>query len=625
MNHLPKHIQEPSPDYYLSENHLCLDIETSNIAKGDAGNEKNRLVYGYGYGPMVGDIHFTRLSDVFSVLDSVDFIICHGSKFELKWLIRAGYPVERLLVYDTLLGDYCIAGNRKFPLDLDSVSKRYACNGKASLVASLIESGVCPSTIPSSLLREYCQQDVRITYEVFRKQRQILRDSGLQKVHYLRCLTTPVLADIELAGLYLDKELVNEIYQEYSTEYHKVASELNRLTGGINMASPQQVGEYLYTTLRFEELRDRAGNPIRGKPSKKYPGGNPLTDEDTLLALKAKTKEQKQFIELRLKESELRKKIGTYCELYMNACGLPYTPLKDKPKEYTHVPGSCIVRGQLNQSIVGTHRLSSSKPNLQNQDRKLKKVVKARKKGWKILSADYATLEMTEAGQLSQDMQVLADIVDPNYDFHSATAAVIFSDEWEEAGAARGTDEAEDIRTDSKKFTFKPLFGGGSGTKEQKEYYAVFKERYKGVTACQRKWIEEVLRTKRLVCETGLMFYWPGAEIQESGYVKYQTQICNYPIQNFSSEIVCSGEVLLWHEVKSRNLKAFFVNVVHDSAVLEVPDEELELVGNLTDKALSKDVVPFFKKLFNYDLNFPLTVEQKAKTNWDFSRIQNDS
>ena len=38
------------------------------------------------------------------------------------------------------------------------------------------------------------------------------------------------------------------------TEYSGVVKKLNVITGGINMASPQQVASFLYTALEFKEV-----------------------------------------------------------------------------------------------------------------------------------------------------------------------------------------------------------------------------------------------------------------------------------------------------------------------------------------------------------------------------------
>lgn len=602
---LPKFISDPNPDIYLSNNYIVIDLETTNLDKGDAVNECNRLVYGYWADSIGNNGDVFDLSDLHSAYtqnSNKDFWIVQGGKFELKWLIRAGVPIEKILIYDTLLAERVIAGNRKIKLDLDSLSKRYGGVGKKSIVSRMIEAGICPSEIPFKLLKAYCIQDVKETERVFLKQREVLRHSGLLAVQYLRCITTPVLADIEMHGLFLDQQLVRKLHAEATYEYSIIIKELNEITGGINMASTDQVAEFLYGKLGFTEVVPR------GKPNKKFPEGKPKTDEDTILLLKPTTDVQRRFIELKKKESKLRRKITGYLNKFMDACE------KD----------NCLIHGTLNQTIADTHRLTSSEPNLQNIDRKLKKVITARKKGNRILSADYRQLEFRIAGVLSQDKQILQDIID-DFDVHSYTASIIFSKEWKEAGSTKKSKKGDAIRTEAKPQTFKPLYGGNSGTKAQVAYYKAFREKYSTTYNMQLGWVQEVLRTKKLRTVTGLIFYWPDVSIDNRGYVNHTSSIFNYPVQMFATaDISPTGVCLLWHNMKARGLKSFIINEVHDSVLVEAEADECDLLGNLIPQSMSKDIVWFFKKLINFDLNFPLEVEVKNRSHWDWENEQKD-
>ena len=391
MNDFPEHVLNPDPSRYLTDNYIVIDIETTNKDKGDALNRENYIVLGCGYSPIFGDFTFNHFKELEEYTKHNPVIIGHGLMFELKWAVRDGMPIENYCYYDTLLGEYVLAGNRKFPLDLDSVSLRYGGSGKESLVSNLIGRGICPSTIPPSVLKDYCEQDVRETARIFLKQRELLKENGLLPVMYERCLITPMLADVTSNGLFLDKELVTTLHNEAVQKHSVLAQQLQSITGGINMGSPQQVADFLYSKLSFQELTDRKGTPIRGKPNKRFPNGQPLTDADTIKQLKPKNKEQKEFLTLKLEESKLRKQITTYTSKFIEACDSNY----------------CYLYGKVNQSVSGTHRLTSSEPNLQNIDRKLKKTITARVPGNKILSADYRQLEFRAAGLIAQDTQPL--------------------------------------------------------------------------------------------------------------------------------------------------------------------------------------------------------------------------
>lgn len=609
---LPSFISNPNPEIYLSNNYIVIDLETTNKNKGGAEDVDNKFVYGYYSSPTLGSGNIyseKELKELEERLLKADFIVTQGGKFELKWFKRSGIKIERLLIYDTLLGDYVIAGNRKFSLDLDSISRRYGGSGKASLVSKLIAAGVCPSDIPSSMLRDYCKQDVRETERVFLAQRQELKDAGLLPVFFLRCITTPVLAEIELNGLFLDKKVVLDVYKELNAEYSKVIGELNVIAAGVNMASPQQVASFLYTELGFEEVKDRRGNALRGKANKKFSEGQPLTDEKTVLKLKPKNDRQKKFLLLKGEEGKIRKKITGYCERYLYACGYDFEFLSGEEREFSSKKGSCVIHGKLNQSISQTHRLTSSDPNLQNVDRKLKKVVCARKKGWKIRNADYKTLEFTTAGILTKDPQIRSDI-ENNYDIHRYTSEVL-------TNSGQSTD-----RQSAKPHTFKPLYGGRSGTAAEKEYYQAFREKYHVCHATQNAWVEEVLKTKKLRTVTGLIFYWPNCEVKDHGYITHSQQIFDYPVQMFATaDLAPTAVCLLWHSMKELKLESFLINEVHDSCVIEEKPEESEKLGNLITQVLSKDVIGFLEQVIKFKIDFPIRVDQESFDHWGSNLI----
>ena len=614
--YLPKFITDPNPEIYLSDNYLVLDLETTNYDHGVARNSNNTIIFGYASSPRGGKFRFNSLADLLDMdinWGKCDFIVCQNAKFELKWLIRAGVDVSKILVYDTMLGDYVRAGNRgakehpdkrHWRLDLDSICRRYEVKTKESYVHSLIANGVCPSTIPLADLQAYCKTDVEITHQVFLKQRKVLKEQGLLPVFFLRCLTTPVLADMEMKGMYVDKELVEKISLELNTEYNGITRELDTITNGINMASSQQVSDFLFNTLGFSIPKDYRGNPILGKPTKNWPEGQPKTNEEAIALLKPKNQTQERFVELKKQESKLRKKITTYVHLFEEAC-----------------KADCILHGDFNQTIVGTQRLSSSHPNLQNIDRGLKKVVMARKKGWKILSCDEAGIEFRVGGILSQDPQILDDIIN-KADVHSYTASIIFEKEWLGAGATKKTTEGKALRYSAKQFTFGPMYGKVRGTPAQVKYFDAFRSKYQTMTDMQQGWVDEVLESpdNSLTTVTGLKFYFPGTQYTSNGYVTNSTNIKNYPIQMFATaDISPTGVALWWHHMKSLELQSFLIAQVHDSGVAETHPDEIEIVKEVADRCMTVEVVDFLKKVIKFKINYPLETEIDVCEHWDWT------
>lgn len=618
---LPGFLVNLDPRIYESNNYVVLDWETTNLDKGFAGNPGNRIVLatwllGRDHKGVAGarpiSRHVSQRNGVYfkfgnefeqgelvEAIRSADFIVAHFAKFELQWLVRAGVDISRILPWDTVLGEYVLAGNRRRDNSLDAVAKRRKIgDGKESLVAALIDGGVCPSEIPEGWLVDYGCQDTSLAHKIFLQQRREIADAGLLPVMYTRCLTTPVLADIELNGLQLDSERVKHEYERTLKEFSSATADLDRITGGINLGSWKQVASFLYDKLGFAELT-RNGKPDRN------PAGGRKTDGETIERLVATTPEQSHFAEVFGQFSKIDFRLDFLGKLL--ACcdeegGLLYA--------------------NINQAVAQTHRLASSgkkyKVQIQNIARDLKKLFKARYPGWFVGEADGAQLEFRVAAHLGRDPVALADIRNPKFDAHYQTAEKILKLIREQI--------TKDQRSDIKPFTFKPLYGGMSGTPDQRAYYRFFQEKYNGIYQVQEGWTYLVLRDKMLTTEWGLKFYWPDTKLEVSkkggkGYIKNRTSIFNYPVQSLATaEIIPIALVYTWHYFKALGLKGFLVNTVHDSVMAEIPKEEEEIFRDICEYTFTSLVFNYLSRVYNIRFTVPLGTETKVGTHWSEGR-----
>lgn len=568
------------PKILLSDNYITIDFETTNIDKGHARNRENKLLVCVVRGPQTQSkawilSEYSLYKKLKPYIDNCDFIVAHNAKFELQWLTRSGFKLHELPpVWCTQVAEYNIYGNLKKKLSLEECCKRRGLPSKENYVSSLIKSGVCPSEIPQNALITYCNKDVIITEQLMLAQREEIIKLSLLPVVYTEFLYIPVLADLELIGLSLNKEKVEVVGGEIHTELIHIDEELEEMTGGINMASPKQVAEFLYDTLKFRELT-KYGKPIRTE------GGQRKTDAITLELLVAKTKRQERFKELKLKQAKLSKKYNTYIIPYLEACA------KSKG----------IIYGKYNQTVARNHRLTSSEPNLQNQPREFKELFCARFTDYKYVKADYKQLEFRTAAYLGKDRQAYEDIRD-SVDVHEVTASIIGCD-----------------RQTAKSHTFKPLYGGKSGTPSEQRYYEHFRKTYSGITETQEKWKLELLRQNGLEClilANGMRFYWEGTRVTSTGYIINSTTICNYPVSYFAtspSGISGIGTMLLWRFLKENGMKSFMVSVTHDDVGLEVHKDELEEIRYILTNKMVHGTITYLKEIYGIDFNIPLEVE----------------
>lgn len=593
---LPFYLEDPTADWYSRVPWLCLDFETTNIEKGDPCVPENRVVLSCwqhdNYAPViVQDFGYPKW---FSQNRHV--LVAHNGKFEIGYMLREGMELPNVLLWDTMLAEYVIAGNRRLDLSLGGTAKRYGLPGKEPVVDKLIKAGVCPSDIPRHWLKARVAYDVETTMKIARMQYDILKRDGLLNVFFTRCITTPVLAAIEREGMTLDPERVNEEYTKTVAELAKVQEELDGMTGGINLRSSKQLGEFLYDTLKFQEPTDRKGNCVRTA------SGARSTSKATLEGLVAKTPEQRKFRSLQAQYAKLNARLTKSLEFFAGVC-----------REF-----GGTFRGRFNQAVTQTHRLSSSGRRLsfrdgkargvqfQNLPREYKRLFVARMAGRSLVETDGAQLEFRVAGQLGDDPRVLAD-VESGADIHRFTASVLLG-----KPEAEVTDKE---RTAAKPDTFKPLYGGMSGTKAQVRYYEAFREKYADVFKTQTAWTYEVLNTKELRIASGLKFYWPDTKTKAEGYITNTPSIFNYPVQSFATADIIPIS-LVYTYWGAKDLDVVLVNTVHDSVVADVANEDIEAYKEVVKDAWLAKTYRYLENVYGVTMKVPLAVGMKIAKHW---------
>lgn len=265
-----------------------------------------------------------------------------------------------------------------------------------------------------------------------------------------------------------------------------------------------------------------------------------------------------------------------------------------------------ILHPQVSQVRTGTGRLSSSNPNFQNLPRggtaTVRKAVVSRFPGGKILEADFGQLEFRIAVWMSDDATGRKEI-DEGFDVHAYTSKVLT-----EAGQKTS-------RQDAKARTFRPLYGGVKGSAAEMEYNKSFMKKYSGIAKWHTALQEEVMLHKKITTVTGRQFAFPEVKRLRNG-VTEATKIKNYPVQSGATADLVPLSCVLYNNItKSMNLKSKFINTVHDSIVIDIHPDELEIVPKLIYRAMM-GVGPAMDKIFNLTLDVPMEVELKIGDDW---------
>tara|TARA_R100001126_G_scaffold99573_1_gene75474 strand:- start:1781 stop:3337 length:1557 start_codon:yes stop_codon:yes gene_type:complete len=271
-----------------------------------------------------------------------------------------------------------------------------------------------------------------------------------------------------------------------------------------------------------------------------------------------------------------------------------------------NVYDNSILHPQINQVRTATGRLSSSKPNFQNLPRgstaRVRKAIKSRFKQGKILEGDFGQLEFRTAVWVAND-KVGRKEIDEGFDVHAYTAQVLTS-----AGQ-------ETSRQDAKARTFRPLYGGIGGSPAEVQYNRAFINKYNDIAKWHQKLQDEAIREKKITTITGRQFAFPNVQRTKYGST-YATQIKNYPVQSIATaEIVPLACIIFKEKIKQENCKSLIINTVHDSIVVDVHPEEIDIIPIYLKESMLK-VKDRMLYDFNLTIDVPMEVELKIGDDW---------
>ena len=613
------------------------------------------------------------------VLDETTLLIGHNLKFDLMWLLESGFKYTGK-VYDTMIGEYILNRGIRKSLTLQMCCQRRKIGMKDDRIKDFMDRGVSFDNIPADLVEEYGRNDVAITRRLFDSQMADFRlpaNKDLIKTAKTMGEFLVVLSDMERNGIYVDLNVLEKVNAEYKAEKEYLSQKINKIVYNkmgdteITLSSPEQLSWLIYSRkpvdkkewskifnigvdkatgknkrrpqmsrIQFRKIVQANTVPVYkttaskctdcngkgvikkikkdGTPFKKYPkcteckgngfvyhnmaklaGFNQIpksvydvsesgfrSDKITLNKLAAESEgELKDFLDSIVRYNA----VDTYLSTFI-----------DGMKEHTDDHG--MLHPKFMQAVTATGRLSSRDPNFQNQPRgttfPIRQVVKSRFKNGKILEIDFAQLEFRTAVFMAQDKQGIEDIKN-NVDVHKYTASII--------GVSR---------QDAKAHTFKPLYGGISGTENEKKYYSKFLEKYKGIKQWHEHLQNEAIRYKRIKIPTGREYAFPYAERMPWGGSSYGTQIKNYPVQGFATaDIVPLACINIYKLMKENKVKSLLVNTVHDSIVADVYPGEENIMSKIFKQGTS-GVIKSLKDYYNIDFNVPLDTELKIGYNW---------
>ena len=408
---------------------------------------------------------------------------------------------------------------------------------------------------------------------------KVLSEKEQKILNEIELPLTFVLKDMEDTGVKLNidylKQLGDEINSKVKVFEEKIYSEAGCT---FNINSPKQVAEVLFDKMQIA-------------PKKKGKSGNYSTNAKILDELALEYEIARNILEHR----QLMKLKTTYID------ALPKLVKKDG-KIHTH----------FNQIVTTTGRLSSSDPNLQNIpirtdfSNRIRAGFVPTDNNSVIMSADYSQVELRLLAHYSGD-EVLIKAFCDDVDVHKVTASKIFNVSMDMV--------TKEMRRKAKTVNFGIIYGQtryglaqtlGISPYEAQDLINKYFETYPKISQYMNETIEKANAMGYVETLYGRRRYL-GAELNSRNAnirdFAYRAAI-NAPLQGTSADIIKIAMVDL-HK-KLENYKSKMILQIHDELVLEVPENELEEVKNLTVKSME----------LNQPLKVPLKVEVGYGRTW---------
>ena len=505
----------------------------------------------------------------------------HHLRFDRAVLLRLGIELRGPL-HDTLLEHYLIDATDRH--DLDHVANVFL--GYAPIpITDLLgkdKGRTMAELFPADVL-DYAAEDADVALRLHAALMPKIEEMGL--AHLLTDCEEPlsdVLLRMEEVGVRLDVPALRRFRHELEAEVVRLELAIREYTGaGVNLASPKQVGEFLFGDLKLDPTVKRTA---RGQ----FP-----TNEDLLL----KVRDRHPVIDLILDWRACVKLKNTYV---------------DRLPEHID-PADGRIHTTFNQTFTDTGRLSSSNPNLQNipvrsdRGQRIRAAFVARGPGWTLLSADYSQVELRLMAAMSGDERMIGAF-HRGEDIHAQTASVVYGIPLDAVTPAQ--------RSHCKMVNFGIIYGISAfglasrlriPRKEAQDLIDAYFAQYPAVRAYMDRCVAEARERGYAQTLFGRRRAVPEINSRNASTRTAAERIAiNTPIQGSAADVIKFAMVRIDRELRARALRTRMTLQIHDELLFDVPEDELDVVRPLIRTAMESVI----------DLPVPLSVSIGVGTDW---------
>jgi len=426
---------------------------------------------------------------------------------------------------------------------------------------------------------DYAAEDSDITLRLYNKFKpRLISEKKIALYENFDRPIVSILQKMEQEGVMIDAHALMMLDSDFENQMRGLEKQIFTLAGQeFNLASPKQIGDILFVKM--------------GIKGKKTASGGFQTGADVLENL--------------AQEHELAQKILQWRAYQKLKSTYTSALLEDADAQSR-------VHTTFSQTVVGTGRLASSNPNLQNipirteDGQKIRQAFIA-KKGFKLISADYSQVELRLLAEVA-DVKALKEAFNKGVDIHALTASRVFHIDIDKISPAK--------RRDAKAINFGIIYGIsqyglarqlGISNAEAKVYIDSYFAAMPEIRQYMQQTIEFAHKHGYVVTPFGRKCFISGINESNKKTASFAERAAiNAPIQGGASDIIKLAMRKTENLLRQGGFQTKMLLQVHDELVFEAPLDEIQTVQPLIKNAMESVV--------NFDT--PFVVEVGFGDNW---------
>lgn len=396
---------------------------------------------------------------------------------------------------------------------------------------------------------------------------ELQRRGSVGLLHDLEIPLSVVLAKMELIGIGIDRQRLDNLLDGFTEEVDKAQQSAFAAIGGqeVNLASPKQLQLVLFDTLEMPKTR---------KTKTGY-----STDADSLADLLEKT--DHAFLHNLMAFRDATK-------LRQTVQGL-LDSIADDQRIHT----------RFSQTAAATGRLSSLNPNLQNipvrtpAGRQIRDIFVAGTNPYSdepttLLTADYSQIEMRIMAHMSED-EGLIQAYQYGEDLHRFVGSQVFDVAPEEVTTS--------MRDKVKAMSYGLAYGLSSfglsrqlriSVDEARELMTSYFDRFGAVQHYLRNVVRQARKDGYTETMLGRRRYLPDLQSDNRQLREMAERAAlNAPIQGSAADLIKKAMLGVQSRLERENLKSRMILQVHDELIIEVIDSEIEAAQTILIEEMS--------------------------------------